>query len=141
MAAKKRTSKAKTTKTTKQTKTDSSSGNVTRIKASDTAHKPTPTERVAARTVRTLHKSDDAPSAKEVREQKAEKQKRSLGGPLKVLVAYFRGAWYELRQVRWPDRANTWKMTGALLAFCAFFIIMILLIDAGFKYLFELMIG
>lgn len=53
---------------------------------------------------------------------------------------YFAGAWYELRQVRWPDRKATWSMTGALLVFTAVFSIIILLIDAVFKYLFQLII-
>lgn len=62
------------------------------------------------------------------------KQRRGLAG-------YFAGAWHELGQVRWPDRHTTWSMTGALLAFTAFFVVLVILIDMGFKYLFELMIG
>ena len=53
---------------------------------------------------------------------------------------YFAGAWYELRQVRWPDRKATWSMTGALLVFTTVFVVLILLIDALFKYLFQLII-
>ena len=53
---------------------------------------------------------------------------------------YFAGAWYELRQVRWPDRRATWGMTGALLVFTTIFVVLILLLDALFKYLFELII-
>lgn len=54
---------------------------------------------------------------------------------------YFKGAFYEIRQVRWPDRNTTWRMTGALLLFTAFFVILILLLDALFEYLFKLIIG
>lgn len=61
--------------------------------------------------------------------------------PFKALGGYFKGAWYELRQVRWPDRKATWSMTGALLAFTAFFVVIILLLDALFKYVFQLIIG
>ncbi|MCA9342382.1 preprotein translocase subunit SecE, partial [Candidatus Saccharibacteria bacterium] len=43
--------------------------------------------------------------------------------------------------VRWPDRRATWKMTGALIAFTVFFVVVILLIDAGFGELFKLLIG
>lgn len=61
--------------------------------------------------------------------------------PLRAIGVYFKGAWSELRQVRWPDRKTTWAMTGALLAFTGFFVVVILLLDAGFKYLFKLLIG
>lgn len=59
------------------------------------------------------------------------------GGPLKAFLGYFTGAWYELRQVRWPTRRATWGLTGAVLAFSLFFVVLILLLDAGFKYIFE----
>ena len=134
--------KKRSTKSTPAKKTTASSETkVTRIKASDKPHKLTPAEKAAKRTSRELEQPSSKPSKTEEAEQKKEKQRRSIGGPFKSLGAYFKGAWYELRQVRWPDRENTWKMTGALLAFCAFFIALILLMDAGFKYLFELMIG
>jgi preprotein translocase SecE subunit len=51
---------------------------------------------------------------------------------------YFKGAWTELRLVRWPDRKSTWSMTGALLAFTIFFIVVILILDYGFSQLFKL---
>ncbi len=134
--------KKRSTKSTPAKKTTASSETkVTRIKATDKPHKLTPAEKAAKRTSRELDQPSNKPSKAEEAEQKKEKQRRSIGGPFKSLGAYFKGAWYELRQVRWPDRENTWKMTGALLAFCAFFIALILLMDAGFKYLFELMIG
>lgn len=126
---------------------------VTRISAKDdkktkksatkptVVHKATPREKADARTARGLRKSDNAPTEAEINAQKAEKQKRSIGNPLKSIWAYFRGAWYELRQVRWPDRANTWKMTGALLLFCAFFVGVILLLDTAFGTMFEWIIG
>ena len=60
---------------------------------------------------------------------------------LKAFWIYVKGAWYELQQVRWPDRASTWSMTGALLAFTAFFLLVIVLLDAAFKYLFQVILG
>ncbi|MBC7868794.1 preprotein translocase subunit SecE [Candidatus Saccharibacteria bacterium] len=53
---------------------------------------------------------------------------------------YFKGAWYELRQVRWPDRKQTWGLTAAVMIFSAFFIVLIVLLDALFKYLFEIIL-
>lgn len=113
---------------------------ITRITASDKPHKLTSSEKAAKRTSRGLHKPANAPTAAEVSQQDAEKRRKSFKNPFASIWAYFRGAWYELRQVRWPDRANTWKMTGALIAFCAFFVAIILLLDGLFKYLFELLI-
>jgi len=58
---------------------------------------------------------------------------RSIGG-------YFKGAWAELRLVRWPDRKASWGLTGAVIIFTALFIILIVLLDAGFEQLFKLII-
>ncbi len=61
--------------------------------------------------------------------------------PFRATADYFKGAWYELRQVRWPNRRATWGMTVALLLFTAFFVVLILLLDALFKYVFQLILG
>lgn len=53
---------------------------------------------------------------------------------------YFKGSWQELKLVRWPDRKATWKLTGAVIIFTVFFLILIILLDAGFKSLFNLII-
>ncbi len=34
---------------------------------------------------------------------------------------YFRNSWKEVRQVTWPDRATTWKLTLAVLLFAIIF--------------------
>lgn len=62
-------------------------------------------------------------------------------GAFKSFIGYFSGAWYELRQVRWPNRRATWSMTGALLMFTAIFVGFILLIDFVFENLFKLILG
>lgn len=54
---------------------------------------------------------------------------------------YFKGAWYELRQVRWPNRRATLGMTAALLIFTGVFSAFILLVDLGWEYLFKLLLG
>lgn len=58
-------------------------------------------------------------------------------GPLVRFGGYFKGAWQELRAVRWPNRRNTWGLTLAVLGFTAFFILLILLVDAGFQWIFQ----
>lgn len=76
---------------------------------------------------------------------KAEKTTVSALGriatPFVASGRYFKGAWYELGEVRWPTRRATWGLTGAVLAFSAFFVALILLLDAGFKYLFDIILG
>lgn len=66
---------------------------------------------------------------------------RNSRNPFSAIGRYLQGAWHELRQVRWPDRKSTWSMTGALLAFTGFFVVVILLLDAGFEYIFTLIMG
>ena len=65
---------------------------------------------------------------------------RRTRNPFFAIWRYLKGSWYELRQVRWPDRRTTWAMTGALLLFTAFFVVVILLLDAGFQYLFNIIL-
>lgn len=107
---------------------DKSQTKVTRIKASDDkpAKSKAATKKVATENVT---KKD------EVSEEQPKKR-----GILSRIGGYFKGSWEELSQVRWPDRATTWKMTGALIAFTLFFVALILLLDTGFKYLSEFLI-
>lgn len=53
---------------------------------------------------------------------------------------YFIGAWRELKQVRWPDRKATWGMTLGVLLYSAFFVVLVILLDAIFKYLFDFLV-
>lgn len=53
---------------------------------------------------------------------------------------YFKGSWQELKQVRWPNRSATWSLTGAVILFTAIFIAIIVLLDAGFDALFNLIV-
>lgn len=57
--------------------------------------------------------------------------------PFAGIGRYFAGAWYELNQVRWPDRKATWSLTVAVLLFTAFFSVIILALDYVFQYLFK----
>ena len=84
-----------------------------------------------------------APSATATPDLAAPKKRirvSAIGRPFVMIGGYFKGSWQELRQVRWPNRRTTWSMTGALVAFTAFFVVLILLLDALFKYLFELIL-
>lgn len=101
---------------------------VTRIKASDSTAKSTKTK-ISKQTPK-----------KEVTSV-AETPKKKRVNPAKATGGYFKGAWYELKQVRWPNRRATWGMTLALIGFTAFFVAFILLLDAAFKYTFQLTLG
>lgn len=80
--------------------------------------------------------------------EKVEKGKKVKKAPKKSgkkglfasIGGYFKGAWYELRQVRWPNRRATWALTLAVLVFSIFFMLLITLLDALFKWFFELII-
>ena len=106
---------------------------VTRITASDSASAPKTVK--AAKTekpVKTVKKSDKPAKRESVKEGKANVFVR--------IGRYFKGAWFELRQVRWPTRKATWGLTIAVILFSAFFTALILLLDALFKFLFQLII-
>jgi len=108
---------------------------VTRIKAADTS---TPKKTKASKT-KTVSNVTEAVQVKTPKVKKS--RKGAFTKPFRATGSYFKGAWVELRQVRWPTRRATWGMTGAVLAYSAFFVVIVLLLDAGFKYLFELIIG
>lgn len=101
--------------------------------------------RVTASTEKAEKKPASTPKTKTAPAKKTSTAKarsaKKLAKPLTATGGYFKGAWYELKQVRWPTRRATWGMTGALVLFTAFFVVLILLLDALFKYLFELMLG
>lgn len=111
-------------------KDSGTSTNVTRIKASETSDKKPAKVKPAI------------DSKKQELAAKAEKRsRRNKRNPLHPIIGYFKGSWYELTQVRWPDRKSTWGMTGALVAFTLFFVVVVLVFDYGFAQLFKLILG
>lgn len=113
-------------------KNSDASAKVTRIKASESSTKKA-----------TVTKAKPAiDSKKKEAAVKAEKREQANSrNPLRAIARYFKGSWYELTQVRWPDRKSTWGMTGALVAFTLFFVVVVLLFDYGFAQLFKLILG
>lgn len=104
---------------------------------------------MAENKVTRISAKDTSPKAKVIKAVKASKQpkkenKTPTNPIVKVLFSiggYFKGAWFELRQVRWPTRRATWGLTLAVILFSAFFVVLILLLDLLFKYLFELILS
>lgn len=109
-------------------KASNSDKKVTRISASESTSpkKEKPAKITAAK--KAVKKTD-------AKDKKPKEKKESRG-----IIGYFKGAWYELKQVRWPTRGATWSLTFAVLAFSAFFILFIFLVDTLFKYLFDLIL-
>lgn len=102
---------------------------VTRIKAKDM---PTTTTKTVKQ--KQVSKASKGPKQPKTPKNRFVKTLFAIGG-------YFKGAWFELRQVRWPTRRATWGLTLAVILFSAFFVVIILLLDLLFKYLFELIIS
>lgn len=68
---------------------------------------------------------------------KTERTPKKWTKPFRVVGGYFKGAWAELRQVRWPNRGATWSLTLAVIIFSLFFALVIVGLDAAFSYLFK----
>lgn len=85
-------------------------------------------------------KSPKKPVAKAVSAKKKRPTPKALvvaSKPFRGIGRYVKGAWQELRQVRWPNRKATWSLTGAVILFSVFFAAIILGLDYAFQYLFK----
>ena len=147
MAGKKKASKAKSAA--------SSTSNVTRVRATESAPVKKVTKPKASVTkVKATSKSAAKAAPTEVKAKAVKaapveapaKRRRSIKPgialkPVKATGSYFAGAWNELKQVRWPTRRATWSLTGAVLLYTLFFTVLVLVLDAIFKYTFELILG
>lgn len=129
----------------KKTKRQSANNdaNVVRIKASAPTAKSKKEKVEEAVVIKSTATAKKAAAGKPVKAKRVKKPGSPKGWmkPLRAIGGYFKGAWEELRQVRWPTRRATWSMTLAVLLYSAFFVTVIMLLDAGFKYLFELILG
>lgn len=92
-----------------------------------TSEKKRPTFNIKALLARRI----DLPGGKKLnRDVKAPKPVRAIGG-------YFKGAFQELRQVRWPTRRATWGLTMAVIVFTLILTAFILGLDYAFEQLFR----
>lgn len=110
----------------------------TRVVAADNADTPVKSAKKTASNPTVAKKTTTNARQKASTKQQVAASKKARGTEK---VGYFKGAWQELKQVRWPDRKSTWEMTFAVILFTAFFVLFVLLLDAGFKYLFDLVIS
>ena len=96
-----------------------------------------------AKTISKTAQKSAGKKAKKDRKSGAEKPLKEvfiLARPFVALSRYIRDSWREIRRVRWPNRKTTWKMTGAVLAYCVVFMVFIVLLDSFFTWLFSLII-
>lgn len=54
-----------------------------------------------------------------------------------LLIDYFRGSWQELRQVSWPTRRETIKLTLAVFTFALIFTLIVSVVDYGLDKVFK----
>ena len=85
--------------------------------------------------------------AKKTKKPSGKEQPR-LPRPLRVLFKpfiatgrYFKLSWMELRQVRWPNRRTTWKLTATVIVYCVLFAAVIMLLDMLFQFIFNKALG
>lgn len=99
--------------------------------------------RITASSAKTAKKKVEAAPSKDVKPKVAKKKVSPAKAlkPFAMLIGYFKGAWFELKQVHWPDRRATWSLTAAVIIFTMFFVGLIVLLDTVFKYVFEIILG
>ncbi len=113
--------------------------NITRIKAKD-PNKPSSDKKLKDQEVKKVQKTDK-PVVKEAKKTVKKKKPFILFRPFVALGRYLKESWQEIRQVRWPNRKTTWKMVLAVFVYTIFFVVLIMLLDALFTFLFNLLLG
>lgn len=78
--------------------------------------------------------------AKIVKPLKPKKPKKGIFKLFAIIGDYFKNAVAELKQVHWPDRKSAWAMTGAVIFFTGFFVILIIILDYLFEMLFKIIL-
>ena len=89
--------------------------------------------------------------AKAIRKEKRSKEKREIptvlkplwfiSAPFRAIGRYFRDSFRELRQVRWPNRTQTWKITFSVILYVIAIAVAIMLLDVLLTFLFDKLLG
>ena len=124
---------------------------ITRIKASDGPSSKEASDEPAITRKKVVvedKKTEKAKRKEQKQAKKAEKKAEKSGKkvfilfrPFVALGRYLRDSWREIRQVRWPNRKATWKMVLAVFVYTALFMVIILLLDLLFRFIFGLLLG
>ena len=111
---------------------------VTKVKAATKAEAEVVTKVKAA----TKAEADAATKPKKAgKKHKTPKFIRVITKPFRAFGRYLRDSWGELRQVRWPSRKATWKLTLAVIVYCGILIAIIMGLDLLFTELFGWILG
>ena len=94
-------------------------------------------KKVRAKQAAAAKKAEKA-ERKAAKEAEAEKKKVFiLFRPFVAIGRYVRDSFREVRQVRWPDRKSTWKMTLSVIVYVVLIAAAIMLLDALFTFVFN----
>ena len=131
--------------------------NVTRIKAKDDSAKSKAdksedaeiTRKVSIKAKNSENKKArakvDAEAKKAAKAEKKAAKKAAKEGkkvfilfrPFVAIGRYIKESFQEVRQVRWPDRKSTWKMTISVVLYVLLVAAIIMLLDAFFTFIFS----
>ena len=117
---------------------------VTRISAKDDGQKTREDkDEVVTRKVSVKAKNSESKKAVAAKKAKAKEQKKAekKADKKEKKVGYFRGAFREIRQVRWPNRKETWKMTLSVIVYVIILATAIMLLDALLQLIFNKLLG
>jgi preprotein translocase SecE subunit len=117
---------------------------VTRISAKDDGPKTRDDkpEEVTRKVSISAKKSESKKAAAEKKvKAKAAKKAEKKADKKEKKVGYFRGSVEEIRQVRWPNRKETWKMTLSVIVYVIILAAIIMLLDALLQFIFTKLLG
>lgn len=121
--------------------------NVTRIKAKDEKPSENKGDKEPKAKIEKVEKAEKSVAKVDKKALKTAKKADKTAGktkkPRKIFAPfrYIRDSWRELRQVRWPDRKTTWKMTFTVIIYVIIFGTIVMLLDAFFTFIFNLILG
>ncbi len=109
---------------------------VHRFKANESAEDDITVEPTAVSATKSTKSTTKKTSTEKQANTEVKTPKKAFA-PLRAIGGYFKGSWQELRQVRWPNRKQTWAMTLAVILFSLALGALIFLLDAVFTLLFK----
>ena len=120
---------------------------ITRIKASDSRDnepaEPTITRKKVVLKDKKQEKKDKKQEKKAAKAAKTQTGKKHfiLFRPFCALGRYFKESWQEIRQVRWPNRKETWKLVISVIVYVILIAGFIMLLDVLFNFIFSQIYG
>lgn len=136
--------KAKDSKSSDKSSGSASSAEISRkvsIKAKNSGNKK----------LREADKKAVKAKARAIRKEKRSNEKREIpkwlmplwviSTPFRAIGRYFRDSFRELRQVRWPNRKTTWKITFSVILYVLLIVVFIMLLDALLTFLSDNLLG